>query len=87
MCKEGYLDVFAESQVGQFEVCCGSAWQMYQQHAINRLAILIKDDHISKTSIGCILTDLFQRVPLQTFSVIYLTIFCVSYENITGSQP
>jgi len=60
---------------------------MYQQHAIDRLAILIKDDHISETSIGCVLTDLFQGVPLQAFSVIRSTILCVFCENITGSQP
>ena len=47
---------------------------MYQQHAIDRLAILIKDDHISETSVGRILTDLFQRVPLRAFRVIHSTI-------------
>jgi len=46
---------------------------MYQQHAVDRLAILINDNHISETSVGCILTDLFQRVPLQAFSVIHST--------------
>ncbi len=52
---------------------------MYQQHAIDRLAILIKDDHVSETSVGCVLTDLFQRVPLQAFSVIHSATFWVSY--------
>ncbi len=60
-----HLYVLAEPQVRQLEVCCRTPWQMHQQHAIDRLAVLIEDNHICKTSIGRILTDLLQCITLK----------------------
>ena len=59
---------------------------MHQQHAIDRLAILIKDNHISETSVACILTDLFQRVPLQAINVVHSTTIVFLIANIIGLQ-
>ena len=53
-----YLDVFAEAQVAELEVCSGPSW--------DRFAVLIQHNHVREISVGGILTNLFQRISLES---------------------
>lgn len=59
-----HLDVLAQTEVGQLEMCGGATWQVNQQHAIDTLPILIEHNHVCEISVGCILADLLQSIAL-----------------------
>lgn len=59
------LDVFAEAQIGQLKVRCGAIRQVHQQQAVDSLAILIEDNHVSEVPVCCILADLLEGEPLS----------------------